>query len=127
MLLQSLNLAQSSVNTLYLYAAAFFKIYRSSFVFFGYLADKVGYKIVMFSAAIILAVVGYPLYMLMINNPTVQSLLIAQIGFAILGAGFIGPVMGVLSHLFSPRTRFTALSFSYNLGFGLFAGTATLL
>ena len=102
MLLQSLNLAQSSVNTLYLYAAAFFKIYRSSFVFFGYFADKVGYKIVMFSAAIMLAVVGYPLYMLMINNPTVQSLLIAQIGFAILGAGFIGSVMGVLSHLFSP-------------------------
>ena len=96
-------------------------------LYFGYLADKIGYKIVMLTAAIMLAVLGYPLYMLMINYPTVQSLLIAQIGFAILGAGFIGPVMGVLSHLFSPRTRFTALSFSYNLGFGLFGGTAALL
>jgi MHS family proline/betaine transporter-like MFS transporter len=96
-------------------------------LFFGCLADNIGYKIVMLTAAILLSTLGYPLYMLIITHPTYEALLTTQVCFAILGAGFIGPVMGVLSHIFSVRTRYTSLSISYNLGFGLFGGTVALL
>jgi MHS family proline/betaine transporter-like MFS transporter len=96
-------------------------------LFFGYVADKIGSQKVMLSAALLLGILGYPLYTLIINAPTTHSLLIAQLLFAILGAGFMGPVMGVLSHLFLVQTRYTALSVSYNLGFGLFGGTVAVL
>lgn len=94
---------------------------------FGYLADKIGYKPVMLSSAVLLASVGHPLYALMISQHTIKSLLISQVTFAVLGAGFMGPVMGVLSQLFAVKTRYTALSIAYNLGFGIFGGSVALL
>lgn len=94
---------------------------------FGYLADKFSYKLVMSSAAILLAVMGYPLYGFMIEQHSIQALLIAQITFSVLSGGFIGPALGVMIHLFPIRTRYTALSISYNLGFGIFGGSVALL
>ena len=91
----------------------------------GYLADKIGYRRVMFASAFSLMVGGYPLYHLLVLAP--DLLLPVQIIFAVLAAGFMGPVMAVLSDLFAEQERYTALSFSYNLGFGLFGGTCALL
>jgi MHS family proline/betaine transporter-like MFS transporter len=96
-------------------------------ILFGYLADKIGYKIVMLTATVLLGALGYPLYMLAIYYHTAKSLLIVQISFAVLGAGYIGPVMGILNNLFSVKARYTALSFSYNLGIGIFGGTVAIL
>ncbi|MDF1677717.1 MAG: MFS transporter [Legionellaceae bacterium] len=95
-------------------------------VFFGYLADKIGFEKVMLTAALLFALCGYPLYGAMITYQSVASLAVTQFIFAVLGGAFIGPMMGVLTHLFSVTTRYTALSISYNLGFGLFGGTAAL-
>jgi MHS family proline/betaine transporter-like MFS transporter len=91
----------------------------------GYLADQFGYRVVMFTAAIGLLILGTPLYYLLEQQP--QLLLPVQLVFALLGAGFIGPVMAVLSDLFPEQERYTALSFSYNLGFGIFGGTCVLI
>jgi MHS family proline/betaine transporter-like MFS transporter len=91
----------------------------------GYLADKLGYQKVMFSASLGLIIFAYPLYHLLVLHPNL--LLPIQLMFALLSAGFMGPVMAVLSDLFAEQERYTALSFSYNLGFGIFGGTSALL
>lgn len=98
-----------------------------STLFFGFLSDRMSYKRVIFSAALLLGTLGYPLYGSMIELQSIQILFISQLTFALLAGGFIGPLMGVLTHLFSVNTRYTALSISYNLGFGIFGGTAALL
>ncbi len=92
---------------------------------FGFFADKMGYPIVMLTASIILMILGFPLYQLLAIKPNL--LIFIQILFAVLGGAFIGPVMGVLSSIFALKTRYTALSFSYNVGFGIFGGTAALI
>ncbi|MBK2125931.1 MFS transporter [Fangia hongkongensis] len=93
-------------------------------IIWGYVADYTGFYKVMSIAAILLIIASPLLYFLMHSMP--QSFFIVQILFAILGAGFIGPVMGMLSHLFTINTRYSALSISYNLGFGIFGGSAAL-
>lgn len=94
-------------------------------IFAGYLADKLGYRRVMFSSAISLMVGAYPLYHVLVLYPNL--LIPVQLTFAVLAAGFMGPVMAVLSDLFAEQERYTALSFSYNVGFGIFGGTCALL
>jgi len=90
----------------------------------GALADKIGYPIVMLTAAVAFMILGFPLYHVLSIHPT--ALIWVQLLFAVFGAGFIGPVMRVLSDIFAIKTRYTALSFSYNMGFGIFGGTAAL-
>ena len=94
-------------------------------LFFGFLADKIGYAVVMLTASILLIFLGFPLYYLLSVNA--GTLIFVQLIFSILGGAFIGPVMGVLSDVFAVKTRYTALSFSYNMGFGIFGGTAALV
>lgn len=94
---------------------------------FGYLADKLTYRLVMGSSAILLALLGYPLYWFMTEHHSIQALLISQITFSVLSGGFIGPALGMMIHLFPIKTRYTALSISYNLGFGIFGGSVALL
>lgn len=94
-------------------------------IFAGYLADKWGYRFVMFISGCSLLLFAIPLYHILVKHP--ELLLWIQLLFALLAAGFMGPVMAVLSDLFSEKERYTALSFSYNIGFGIFGGTCALL
>lgn len=94
-------------------------------IFWGYVADKVGYYKVMFSSAILLALLSPYFYWLMAINASLYPFI--QVIFAIMGAAFVGPVMGVLNQLFNSKVRYTSLSISYNVGFGLFGGSASLL
>lgn len=93
-------------------------------IFWGYIADQIGFYKVMATAAIILFFISPLLYWLMSLNTSI--FILVQIIFAVVGAAFIGPVMGMLSHLFTVNARYTALSISYNIGFGIFGGSAAL-
>jgi len=92
---------------------------------FGFFADLWGYKKFIFTGAIFFVLMGFPVYDLLSSYPS--TLLYIQIIFAIFGAAFIGPILSVLTHAFALKTRYTALSFSYNLGFGIFGGTNALI
>jgi MHS family proline/betaine transporter-like MFS transporter len=96
-----------------------------STIFFGFAADKLGFRLVMVMAAVLLFVFSWPLYHLLALHH--QNLLLIQCLFALMGGAFIGPMMTVLTFLFPVAIRYTALSFSYNLGFGIFGGTAALV
>ena len=93
-------------------------------VVWGYVADQLGFYKVMATSAILLFIFTPFLYLWMLVTPS--SFLIVQIIFAVISSAFIGPVMGVLNHLFTVSTRYTAFSISYNIGFGIFGGTAAL-
>ncbi|MEM9243298.1 MAG: MFS transporter [Pseudomonadota bacterium] len=96
-----------------------------STLFFSFTADQLGYRLVMVSSAVLLFIFAWPLYLLLAGHH--HSLLTVQIIFALIGGAFIGPMMSVLTFLFPAYIRYTALSFSYNLGFGIFGGTAALI
>ncbi|MEM9243297.1 MAG: MFS transporter [Pseudomonadota bacterium] len=99
-----------------------------SALFFGFAADRLTYRLVMVSAALLLFIFAWPLYMLLAHaQQHHRYLLMAQILFALFSGGFIGPMMSVLTFLFPTSIRYTALSFSYNLGCGVFGGTAALI
>lgn len=93
--------------------------------FFGFLADYWGYKKFLFTGALFFIIFGFPSYYILSANP--ELLIYIQIIFAFWGAVIIGPLMNILSHAFARKTRYTALSFSYNLGFGIFGGSNALL
>ena len=56
-------------------------------LFFGFLADKIGYPLVMLTASIILMIFGFPLYHLLSVKPS--ALIEVQLIFSILGGAFI--------------------------------------
>jgi MHS family proline/betaine transporter-like MFS transporter len=92
---------------------------------FGFLADLWGYRKFIIIGSGFFVVMGLPMYYILATSP--ETLLYVQIAFAVFGAMFIGPILSVLTHAFVLRTRYTALSFSYNLGFGIFGGTNALV
>lgn len=91
----------------------------------GLLADRIGYFKVMGISALALIIFTPIMYIIMAHS--VITYLFVQLFFSVIASGFMGPVMGVLCHLFDVKVRYTAVSISYNIGFGIFGGTAALL
>jgi MHS family proline/betaine transporter-like MFS transporter len=89
----------------------------------GYLSDKYGRKIVLISTSIMIAIVTYPVFLLMLKGGFVFPL-IGQIIFGIALGLYMGPVPATLVELFPTNIRFTGLALSYNFSAALLGGTA---
>lgn len=87
----------------------------------GYLSDKIGRKPVLLSAALLLAIFAYPLY-LILNTANFMVTISALICLAILAAGVIGTVPCMLGELFPTKVRYTGVGVTYNISFAIFAG-----
>lgn len=95
-------------------------------IFFGWLSDKWGRKPIMLTGAIGLMCFSYPLYV-MIAQGSFFMIVIAQIMFTILAASFQGPLMALTLDRIPVAVRYTLGSFSYNLAYSIFGGTAPLV
>lgn len=95
-------------------------------VFFGWLSDKVGRKPLMLTAAIAFVVLSYPLYYFIAHGNLVE-LILSQILFTLLAAGFQGPLMALTIDLIPTNIRYTLGSLGYNLAYSIFGGTAPLV
>jgi MHS family proline/betaine transporter-like MFS transporter len=95
-------------------------------IFFGWLSDKWGRKPIMLTGATGLMCFSYPLYV-MITQGSFFMIVIAQIMFTILAASFQGPLMALTLDRIPVPVRYTLGSFSYNLAYSIFGGTAPLV
>ena len=92
----------------------------------GALSDRFGRKPLIIGSALGFLLLSYPLFAL--DARGVGSLaLVAQLVFAVLLGGYLGPSMVAVAEIFPTRIRYTANSVALNLSFAIFGGTAPLL
>jgi MHS family proline/betaine transporter-like MFS transporter len=79
------------------------------------------------AATVAAVVLAWPMFALLIANPTVWGLTVVEVILGIIMALYFGPLPALLSELFPTQIRTTGLSISYNLGVTLFGGFAPLV
>ena len=92
----------------------------------GRLSDRLGRRTVIAGSALIMAVLGYPGYLLLTRG----SLALAILGGALMAvvfAGHTGVIHILLVELFPTRIRYSAYAFGYNISAALFGGSAPFL
>jgi len=88
-------------------------------LFYGWLADRIGYARALLAGAIGLLACGYALYFDLQAGAAHFVALYALAGFAV---GVVGVVPALMVVAFPPAVRFSGLSFSYNVAYALFGG-----
>lgn len=92
----------------------------------GFLSDKVGIKVILFSAALGTITFVLPLLYFMANL-SLYSVWLSQLGLAILASIAYGVVPATLFRLFPAKIRCSGVSISYNIANMVFGGTIPLL
>lgn len=95
--------------------------------FVGHLADRVGPARVMTYAAIAALLLAWPLFQLIVTNPSVPVMIIVIALLGVIMAFYFGPLPALLSGLFPAAIRGTGLAVTYNVGVTLMGGTAPLV
>ena len=97
-------------------------------IFWASLVDRgVPVRWLLGSAALLLAVIAYPLYAWVIHAPSLGVLVAVQAALALPGSAIVGLVTVVCAELFPARVRASVLGVSYNVTNTLFGGLAPLL
>jgi MFS family permease len=94
---------------------------------FGWLSDHCGRKSVMAVSAGLFLLALYPAFVWLNAQPDVGRLVVVELLFGILMAGYAGPFGAALGDLFSVGVRVTGMSLAYNLGVAAFGGFAPLI
>ena len=81
----------------------------------------------MLGSALGLLVLCWPVLFWLTGQPGPTNLLIAQIAFGLLIAGFSGPAPAAMAELYPPSLRPTGLSIAYNLAVTIFGGFAPFI
>jgi MFS transporter, MHS family, proline/betaine transporter len=90
----------------------------------GNLADRVGYTNMMLTAAVLMFLSYFPIFLLITRHPGIPALLAGLLWDALLQVTYLSGLAAVMADIFPARTRVTGLSLSYNLGVTLFGGFA---
>ncbi len=97
-----------------------------SLLVFGYLSRFVAHKKIMFMSVLSITLLAYPLF-LWLQTPSISTVFIVQILFAILLSGLNGVIMEMLGNLFSDHIRCTGMSLSFTCGAPILGGPAPVL
>jgi MHS family proline/betaine transporter-like MFS transporter len=90
----------------------------------GRLSDIVGRRRQMLIAAVCMGAAVYPLFSLLIADPSLTMLIVVQGILAVLVAMFIAPLAALIGEMFPVNLRATGLSLGYSLAVLLFGGFA---
>ncbi|SFB68362.1 MFS transporter, MHS family, proline/betaine transporter [Polaromonas sp. OV174] len=93
----------------------------------GHLSDRFGRVRIMLIAAVLLLLAIYPMFALLVRQPSFGTLLMVQIIFGCLMTAYFAPVPAILSEIFPTQTRTTGLSLSYNTAVTIFGGFAPFI
>lgn len=93
----------------------------------GWLSDKYGEKKVVIPAVLMTIISAYPCFILLTQSHSLISVIVAQIGLAILAAWFQGSMNLLMPKMFPMESRYSGLGFSYGLGIGIFGGTTAMI
>lgn len=94
---------------------------------FGAWSDRIGRRPIMLGSALGLLLLSWPLLLWLTSQPGALNLMLAQIVFALLIAGFSGPAPAAMAELYPPAMRSTGLSIAYNLAVTVFGGFAPFI
>jgi MHS family proline/betaine transporter-like MFS transporter len=121
--MRQLKIGVGSVQVTTLVAAI---ICGSIILWAGHLSDRIGRRAVLLPAAIVSALIGYPLFANLIANPTTANLLVFQCGVGVV-LGFIsGPTPAALSEVYPVQIRSSGVGLVYNLIAAIFGGLGPL-
>jgi MFS transporter, MHS family, proline/betaine transporter len=90
----------------------------------GHFADRVGFTRMMLTAAIVMLLSSYPLFLFITHRPGLPTLMAGLMYDALVQTAYVSALPAVMANLFPARTRVTGLSLSYNLGVTVFGGFA---
>jgi len=94
---------------------------------FGALSDAVGRAPLLIGFGAALMVGSYPALALLAIHPNWPTLLLVQVIFAVLFAGFAGPAPAAISELYPAEVRSTGVSLAYNFTVSIFGGFAPFI
>jgi len=94
--------------------------------FAGRASDRLGRRPVVAGAALLIAVLGIPCYLL-ISQGSVPLAIVGGVFLATLFAGYTGVIHILLVELFPTRVRVSAYAFGYNIATAMFGGSAPFL
>lgn len=94
--------------------------------FFGYLADKVGKKLLPKIGALSFILFSYPIFLLFNTDSLIENY-IGQSLFAVIMAIFVAAVPALSAILFPVNVRFSGIALGLNISASLFGGTAPLV
>ncbi|NWA41120.1 MFS transporter [Pseudomonas reactans] len=93
----------------------------------GWLSDQVGRKWLLGGASAAMLVLAWPLFTMIVSQPSLLTLCIFQAVFGVLIATYTGPILAALSETFPTKVLSTGLSVAYNLAVMTFGGFASLI
>jgi MHS family proline/betaine transporter-like MFS transporter len=93
----------------------------------GALSDRTGRRIPMLACSALYLLLGYPLFRLVVDGSSFQTLLLAQCIVAVIQSLYTGTIPSILAEMFPTRVRYSALSISYGFAVAIFGGFAPFI
>ncbi|RIK16004.1 MAG: MFS transporter [Acidobacteria bacterium] len=94
---------------------------------FGHLGDRVGTVPIMVAASVVGGLVVYPLFVTLINTPSIWMLTLVEIVLGVVLAAYFAPLPAMMSALFPTEVRTTGMSLAYNVGVTTLGGLTPLV
>src|SRR5690349_7018572 len=94
---------------------------------FGLLSDHRGRKVVIGTSIALFLVAVYPAFVWLNAAPSTGRLVMVEVLFGLLMAGYAGPFGAALAEIFAVGVRVTGMSAAYNFGIAIFGGFAPLI
>ncbi|AIT10304.1 hypothetical protein LO80_06155 [Candidatus Francisella endociliophora] len=93
---------------------------------FGLLSDIFGRKPMLYIPIVLVAILGYPMFILF-NSSGLGGILVAQLIFAVLISAMTASFQVTVTELFPTEHRYSGMSAAYNTGNAIFAGTTPMI
>jgi MHS family proline/betaine transporter-like MFS transporter len=90
----------------------------------GWWSDRIGRKPLLLACCVALALLSYPLFQLMLAQPTLATVMTVQVLFGLIIAAFSGPGPAAIAEIFPTHARSTWMSAGYSLSVAVFGGFA---
>ena len=95
--------------------------------FFGALSDFYGRKPILLTSVALYLLVIYPLFALLVDDPTLPRLILLEVATCLILSAFFGVFAVIIAELFPISIRSSGLGISYNITVMLFGGFAQFI